>query len=521
MRSVAPAVFVLVAGACHGGGSGGTGGSLGLQLDRPGGNDDPTGYTSIDVTVHSDSGDTERSASITDDSFDLGDIDPMTGVWVEATLRDEGGAAVGYGRSAAPVDLAAGGDIELPVRRPTAYVAGPASTTNDDLSLTWRTAAATFSDLSQTGSFTGTTQLSGTGALVVSAGPDLYLAQQGVDTNTGAFTGDATILPVSAADHSLGGALSGTVPGAVADGAGTDDGSAIVIATASGLYEMDTTAGGPTMLAAGNFSRIAIVREDGGLYVAYAIKNRGSTSTACPTSAELWRAPLAMGGDGPPGSSMLATGGFTDVAADRGHAYYVTCAGELGEVTAGGTSMISSISLSSGTKTTALAVSNGLAFFGLEMHGSSVSVGLGAVNIATKGDQRTLWNEESAQVVDTQDNHDVQRLLPAQYQTIEGIEVGAGDDYIALTTIAHFDQPSVFEANFPAMTIDTEELRVFEAATGSSVQRFLAYCEGIIDGTGNPDAIEDWECATSPGQIEAPAGKDHTITSLAFLFGKK
>ena len=42
-------------------------------------------------------GDITRSANVANNAFDLGSIDPSNSVSVEATLRTESGAAVGYG----------------------------------------------------------------------------------------------------------------------------------------------------------------------------------------------------------------------------------------------------------------------------------------------------------------------------------------------------------------------------------------------------------------------------------------
>src|SRR5262245_11064565 len=65
----------------------------------------PSGATSVEVVFHERDGDGKlrdvaRSANVKEDgSFDLGDLDPSENVAIEVTLRNDSGAAVGYGRT--------------------------------------------------------------------------------------------------------------------------------------------------------------------------------------------------------------------------------------------------------------------------------------------------------------------------------------------------------------------------------------------------------------------------------------
>ncbi len=227
---------------------------------------------------------------------------------------------------------------------------------------------------------------------------------------------------------------------------------------------------------------------------------------------------------------MIATGGFADVAADRGHAYYVdACKGELGEVTAAATRMLRALP---GTgpgatapvgKPTALAVSNGQAYIGIEIPPASssapASTSLLVASIAGSDPPRMLWNEGARQVLDVASQPDVQRQLSASSVVIPHLEVGAGGDYIALTTSAHFHGAEIPEL-FPDMTIDAEELRVFAAATGGVIQRYRSWCDGVvIVGFGE---INGWECSAATGQSAAAMSSlAHHIGSMTFLFGKK
>jgi hypothetical protein len=511
-------------------------GAASIVLDIPNGALDPQGYTSVEIVLHEPTGDITRTTSVDmNGNFSLDRIDPSNSVSVEATLRNASGAAVGYGRTAVSSALAGGAQITVPVRRPIAYFAGTVSRApNNDASkpLVWTEAPATFADLSAGGSLDGHAVLTGNAVLMLAAGPDLYMAAQGVNPMTGALTGSAQIAPISTADHTVGPALAGTLTGAVIDGAGSDDGTTLVIGTATELFAVDTATGAARILADGSFARVAIVAGDTGELDAVAIKNRGATTGTCATTAELWWAPLA--GSSTRTAHMVAAGGFSDVATDRGHAYYVdACKGELGEVTAAATRMLLAIP-GTGTaagpaagKPTALAVSSGQAYIGVEAPPagsaaaatSSLLVASIASPGASPGAPRMLWTEGAQQVLDVMTHPDVQRDLSASSVVFDHLEVGAGGDYVVLTTSAHFHGAEIVGL-FPDMMIDTEELRVFAAATGGVLQRYRSWCDGVLSGSSAD--ISGWECAAATGQ-SAPAADtlEHHIGSMTFLFGKK
>jgi len=114
----------------------------------------------------------------------------------------------------------------------------------------------------------------------------------------------------------------------------------------------------------------------------------------------------------------------------------------------------------------------------------------------------------------------VQRRLDASTAVFNHLEVGAGGDYVATTVAAHYFGMEVVDANFPEMTIDTEELRVVDASSGAVVQRYRSWCDGVLRITFSE--ILDWKCATSTGQ-SAPGNPalEHRINSMTFQFGKK
>lgn len=503
-------------------------GGVVIALDIPNATLDPKGYTSVEVTVHGSDGDLVRSASLgAGNTFDLGDLDPQDALAIEATLRNDSGAAVGYGRTATPATLAAGTTITIPVRRPIAYIAGLNYNADSDPNTAdedWFGTPATFSDLSVGTNLDGTTTVGTRPVLVVSAGPALFGIAQEPEDPAGTLAGPATIRPISTGDHGEAAPLPTPLTGAVQDGAGNDNGSTLVVGTAEKLYVVDAATGVTSEVADGNFARVAVVS---GSVSAVAIDNRTPTTGACQSTARLWVV-TAEGGDGP-SAQMVATGGFTDVAADGGRAFYVDgCKNELGEITASGTRVLRA-NLTTLGRPTALAVSNGQAWIGVEQEGvrqTAGSAGTPAVvsllvaSIDSSDPPRVVFTEQAQQVLRAVNFPGVQRRIDAFAAAIQHLEVGAGGDYVAVTISARHYGVDYDEANFPEMTVDTEELRVFAAASGGLVQRYRSWCDGLI--VRDPLDIVPWACTTSPGQTEPREfAREHTITSMTFLFGKK
>jgi hypothetical protein len=490
-----------------------------LVLDIPNGMLDPMGYTTVEITMHDAGGDTVRSAAIgADGGFDLGDLDPRTAISLEAVLRNDSGVAVGYGRTASAIDLAAGAAITVQVRRPIVYIAGVNYTIPSGTPV-WFGLPATFSDLSAGTALDGTTTAADKPVLMISAGPQLFSVDMAVNSSSGALTGPATIRAVSTADHSMSPELGSLAVGVVQDGAGSDDGATLVVGTTERLYAVDTRpdAAAPVReLATGDFARVAMVAGADGGFAAVAIRNRVSTTDACNPAAELWW--IADTGGEVVDARMVATGGFADVAADRGRAWYVdACNGELGEVLPTG---VHGMRTDLG-KPTALAVSNGQAWIGVELATpTALSIVVAPVE-AAGGTPRTLWTEPQEQVMGATQFPGVERRLAAQAATFLQLEVGAGGDYVAAATSGQFFGARVDASNFPQMNIETRELRVFDAATGGVVQRYRSWCDGSYTTLYSSD-IRNWRCANATGQTgPASVSREHRLSSMTFLFGKK
>jgi|GEM_PF-3694553 len=509
---------LAVLAACRGNQPAPVASDVSLVLDLPDGMLDPKGYTTVDLVLHEPSGDIEKSATLTSTGFDFGRIDPSASVSIEATLRNDSGAAVGYGRTAVAAALAGGAEIVVPIRRPIAYIAGTVGLDADGDAETpglhWTEVPATFLDLSIGGNLDGSKQITGPAVMMIAAGPSLYQITQATSDPLGALIGAASVTPVSTVDHAVGKPLAATLTGGVLDGVGADDGTVLAIGTTMQLFAVDTAAGTARALAAGSFARVALQASDTGELTAIAIRNRGSTADPCATMAELWVAPLAGGA-----AHLVATGGFADVAADRGRAYYVdACNNELGEIVDGAARPLRSLGLAGIGKPTALAVSNSQAYVGIETAPATTT--LIVASVGSTDVPRTLWSESAQQVLEAPDFPGVLRQLDATSAVFQHLEIGAGGDYVALTTSAHFHGNAVAAANFPEMTIDTEELRVFDAASGGVVQRYRSWCDGdLLISTGD---IDTWQCASTAGQTEpADSALEHHILSMTFQYGKK
>jgi hypothetical protein len=517
MRFVRRLVGLAALAAC--GTSSGGGGTVSVVLDIPNAALDPMGFSQVELRIHSPTGDLERNVPVFNGAFDLGDLTPMKGATLDAVLRNDTGEAVGYGRSSEPMDVEAGATLTVPVRRPIVYIAGQVDVDQDGNPQTndlhWTTVPATFSDLTSGMAPDGSTTLGGTSVLMIGAGPNLYELQQQTSDPDGTLMGAATIVPVSTGDHSLGSALKGTLTGGVLDGAGTDDGNQLLVGTTQHLYLVDTMTGTATSIADGSFARMAIVSSDGGAVTAVVIKNRGDTTGACVSTAELdW---VAISVDGTYQVTPIGTGGFSDVAGDRGHAYYVdACKGELGEAMASG---IQSRRMNLG-KPTALAVSGAQAWIGVERSGTPAQVSLLSASVTGSDPPRALFSEPATQVVDATRYPGVQRQLDASTAVFNQLEVGAGGDYVALTLASKYHGDAVFAANFPEMDIEAEELRVLDASSGAAIERYRSWCDGVLLISSGD--IPDWGCATQAGQ-SAPTNQmyEHKISSMTFMFGKK
>src|SRR5262249_40480089 len=119
----------LALGAC-GGTSSPDGAKVPVNVQIQHGALEPKGYTTVELVLHGPGNDVRLSNSLGEDgttSFNAINVMPGSSVSVEATLRNDSGAAVAYGRTAVGAAFEADSMITIQVRRPIAYIAGAVS----------------------------------------------------------------------------------------------------------------------------------------------------------------------------------------------------------------------------------------------------------------------------------------------------------------------------------------------------------------------------------------------------------
>jgi hypothetical protein len=178
-----------------------------LKLAIAKGTLEPKGYTTLDLVLHGPSNDVWLSTNLSrDPMMNLGaafagiDFASGTRVSIEATLRNDSGAAVAYGRTAIDAELLADAMIEVPVRRPIAYIAGAVSRDADGRASTpalhWTEAPATYADLAAGTRLDGRTQVGSQPAvLMIGAGPNLFMIAQSITHPNGVLSGPARAPP--------------------------------------------------------------------------------------------------------------------------------------------------------------------------------------------------------------------------------------------------------------------------------------------------------------------------------------
>jgi len=116
-----------------------------------------------------------------------------------------------------------------------------------------------------------------------------------------------------------------------------------------------------------------------------------------------------------------------------------------------------------------------------------------------------LWSEPAEQGVDLVDEPEVQRKLSATGTTIDHLELGAGGDYVALTTSAHFQGADLPRPNVgsPRWRSTPRSCACSMPPTGGSVQRYRSWCDGVHRGPLG-DITNDWECAAVAGRPPRP-----------------
>ena len=137
-------------------------------------------------------------------------------------------------------------------------------------------------------------------------------------------------------------------------------------------------------------------------------------------------------------STTVATGGFSDVASDRGHAYYVDqCKGELGEVTMSG---ITSKRTNLGRAT----ARRGVGRAGVDRRREARQAGAGLAGLRLDQRQRSAAHAVLEQRACRSSRPSTTRACSARWMptppVFNQLEVGAGGDYVATTVSSHYSR---------------------------------------------------------------------------------
>lgn len=254
------------------------------------------------------------TAAVRDGAFDLGElpVDDYRGMAVE--LRAASGGVVAYGRAETAAEIDPEGKLvyEIPVRRPRTYLAGPTPEetieapdvmTRPRLLRIDRGGAQIATDL-----WPLPAGLSG--AVVASAGPDLFLAV------------DARIFRLDSSADVFGGEPIATLPAGVTDLTGSPDGAFLVAGAATDLAIVELATGAVRVVPAGGpVGAVTIGREPDGTWAAVALVDAARTAAQCPKQSRLVVTPLAAAEAGT--RTIDLQGGVADVAGTTARPFIV------------------------------------------------------------------------------------------------------------------------------------------------------------------------------------------------------
>ena len=242
-----------------------------------------------------------RSATVrAGGSFDLGTLPIADYVAVSARLESATGAVLGYGQVDGALAIEDDGRtlVTIPVRRPRAYVAGPAPGATIDGPLTVAQASVLRVDRGGESVTAVPLPLPAPAALTASAGPDLFVAAGSrilrLDTATDSFAPDAI------ADLAT----------PIFDLAGSADGRMLVAGAGNSVHVIDLASGAITSFDIGGRADVVTTAMDpDGTTVAVALRGPALTCPAAATTIAIIR---PAGGE--QAVRMVAAPGLRDIA---------------------------------------------------------------------------------------------------------------------------------------------------------------------------------------------------------------
>ncbi|HTJ40837.1 MAG TPA: hypothetical protein VL463_02040 [Kofleriaceae bacterium] len=475
----------------------------------------PAGAATVTL-VAEQPGETPKATTsvISDDgSFDLGKLPVVDGLSLSVVLRSSTQRVVGYGRALTAVDITARDQLEvdMPVRRPFAYVTGASGGL-----------VALDTTLDSTQKYQSMIGVSGGATIAAASGGDVW-----------AIAGSGHAARVSGSTHAPDGATVNLASG-VNDAIATSDGRWLIGATTSGFSIAEVASGKVTQVnVAGGVDRVAIGATVAGGVRAVGLIGRVSPDD-CKTAPPTSKIAIVEIGDTIGDANVQDPKvPLSDVAGSETSIDLVgadPCNDSLLRLTVGG-------EISTATKLASVPAPSAAAMFG------DHAWALGSIP-GTADSGMVIIDAAHLVLVDAAvDGSGSQRAdLPPVRQVTHGYDSGGNDlvlsrdinagtvsatdlvvvppgDQIAVVYHAKFWAPELdqgFQVVIPEMTVDTSEYELLSATGGAVVQRMLANCGLVYDGIGA--AVPIWMCGPAPGAA-APIGGAFTPGNLAVLYG--
>lgn len=257
------------------------------------------------------------TAPIRDNRFELGDlpVDDYTAMTVE--LRGASGGTVGYGRAGEALDVSPTGALiyEIPVRRPRTYLAGPTPEETVDAPDTVSLPRLLRVDRGSSTIESLSVPLAAdqAGAIVASAGPDLFLAVGPKIYRLDSSTDELSDQPIA------------TAPATITDLTGTLDGRFLVASAGANLVVVETATGATRVVgASGPVGAVTLGHAPDGGWLAVGLVDAARTATQCPRQSSLLVTTLGL--DDAEAKTIALGTGVADVAGPTARPYLIAAA---------------------------------------------------------------------------------------------------------------------------------------------------------------------------------------------------
>ena len=493
-----------------------------IVLDIPNGPLEPKGAATVEITLNSITSNDAviRTANVSaSGAFDIGEMPKNQAGRIEAALRSESGALIGYGRSVEVVRFDQGGTATVPVRRPMLYLGSGTSVfkadANDNpVTNSWATRPAVVADLSPDATAIGTSPRLATNAgYLVAAAGTIYGLQQNIDSD-GRGNSAVTLVELRSEDHTPGPARPIAVTGDIREAAGSDDGQEIAVATSDGAWLVHVASGTTDRLATGAYDRITLrdVGADSTQHEVFALSGRVADYSNCTAVAKLERVTITTD---TPNKTLIAMGAISDISTANGRIFFSNvCTGKISEITATGTVEVRV----TGGHPTNLVASDTQMWFS-EVRGTiDRSFAVSSLVLSSNDPPRLLWQTPATLLLLTSVIEGVQRTLKPNTAEMDELTL-VSNEFIALRTRMTFDVPRPDFTNLPRTAAQTDSAWIISAAGGGVVSNYQSWCK-VLTACGGSDLC-GWSCADAAGSSRPASGNEHRLRSLAATFQRR